>query len=105
MMRARVRWPPARREFYHKMSDYNCGDITAEQLLVTTGSSLMCQSEAHNLIAQNCLGLGDRAGAMRHFQACLDTRLYSWGDYVWAGILLARLKADPQYPRWVKHKT
>jgi hypothetical protein len=44
---------------------------------------------------------GERVATREHFQACLATRCYGGQAWDWSATALARLKADPAWPRWI----
>ena len=58
----------------------------------------------HYLIGLVRLSNGDRAGAREHFQKPLDSKFYAQNVYRYARAYLARLKRDPEWPKWIEVK-
>ena len=58
----------------------------------------------HYLIGLVRLSNGDRAGAREHFQKALDTKFYGNNAYPYARTFLARMKRDPEWPKWIPVK-
>lgn len=97
----RSHWPPAKRAWYLKLLDYNCGSCSAEELLHAAKHSLLSQCEGHFFIATTCLADGDRRGARKHFEAAVETDVFGFNEYTWSRLLLARMKQDETWPRWI----
>jgi hypothetical protein len=84
--------------------DFECGDITAEQLLERAGTSQWDQHIANFYVAMMYLADGDRARAKEHFQASINTGyIYSW-LYAPEDLILARMDQDPTWPPWITPK-
>jgi tetratricopeptide (TPR) repeat protein len=79
---------------------YNAGLISADELLAA-GTSRLNRCEAHFFIGMALLAGGDRAGARAHFRQAVDTHVFVYVDHTWSRAFLARLNADPNWPRWV----
>lgn len=50
------------------------------------------------------LSEGDRDGATRHFQSCLDTYVLPFYARHWSRAFLERMKRDPTWPPWIPVK-
>src|SRR5262245_14355457 len=70
------RQPNWRLGWYHRLLDYNCGLLSAEDLLKAAGPSRLNRCEAHFFIGLTVLADGDRAGARDHFQKAVATRVF-----------------------------
>jgi hypothetical protein len=81
--------------------DYNCGLITAEELLKAAGRSPMKLCDAHWEIGLWRLSTGDRAGAQDHWRKCVATRDFENWAWLWARVFLARMQKDPSWPPWI----
>jgi tetratricopeptide (TPR) repeat protein len=95
--------PRWQQDWYRRIRDYGRGKIDAKKLLEEAGKSKWSQCEAHFFIGQRLLGEGDRKGARDHFEKSAATRVFPYSDYWWSRAFLARM-ADPQWPKWIKHK-
>jgi hypothetical protein len=87
-----------------KFWDYNCGRITADQLLQAAGEARPRVSDAHFLIGLWRLSEGDRAGARDQFQKCVATRVFASWEWPWVRAFLARMDKDPAWPAWIPVK-
>jgi serine/threonine protein kinase len=92
------------RDWHNKYLDYFADLITADTLLQAARLSRMKQCEANFAIALRRLAEGDRAGAKEFFQKCVATRVFIFGDYLWAGAFLKRMTEDPTWPPWIPQK-
>ena len=63
---------------------------------------LRCQE--HYLAGLSQLSDGDRAGAREHFQKALDTKFFATNAYPYARAFLARMKRNPEWPKWITVK-
>jgi len=81
--------------------DYNCGLITADELLKAAGRSPMKLCNAHWEIGLWRLSTGDRAGAQDHWRKCVATRDFENWAWLWARVFLNRLQKDPAWPPWI----
>jgi hypothetical protein len=94
--------PPWWEGWYYKRLDFDCGLMTADELLQAAGTCRPKLCEAHFAIGLHRLADGDRAGARAHFRKSAYTRLYTWSwDYMWARAFLARMEKDPAWPPWI----
>jgi hypothetical protein len=91
--------------WYDKRFDFECGLITADELLRAAGTCRPKLSQAHFSIGLHRLADGDRKSARVHFRKCADTQLFTWfWDYMWAVAFLARMEKDPAWPPWIPLK-
>jgi hypothetical protein len=81
--------------------DYNCGRITADELLKAAGRSPMKLCDAHWEIGLWRLSIGDRAGAQDHWRKCVATRDFENWAWLWARAFLNRMQKDPSWPPWI----
>jgi hypothetical protein len=86
------------------MTKYLAGSLTEAELLESRGKSRLLLCGAHHVIGLVRLSDGDRAGAREHFQKALDTKFYAHTLYPYARAYLARLKRDPEWPKWIPVK-
>jgi hypothetical protein len=100
--RGRGLFMPWRKEWYRRLLDYNCGDLTEVDLLKAAGPSRYSQSEAHFFIGLTRLADGDRSSARGHFRDSVATRAFYYFDYDWSGAFLARMEKDPNWPPWIR---
>jgi len=100
LRRRKPHWP-WRGGWYERLLDFDCGDMTAQQLLERTGASQFNQCEANYHIAMKYLAEGNRTEGRKHFQAAFDTGIYWYGEYSWSKTFLARMRQDPNWPRWI----
>jgi tetratricopeptide (TPR) repeat protein len=98
------REPNWRHGWYHRLLDYNCGLLAAEDLLKAAGPSRYNRCEAHFFIGLTLLADGDRAGARDHFQKAVATRVLTYFEYNWSRAFLTRMDNDPKWPRWIAVK-
>lgn len=87
-----------------KRTAHWAGLLSPEKLLEAAGDSLWWQCEAHFDIGLVSLSDGDRAGARRHFEAAVATRVLWFLEYQWCRSFLARMAADPTWPPWLPVK-
>jgi hypothetical protein len=99
--RARASFMPWRQEWYQRLLDYNCGDLTDADLMKAAEGSRYNQSEAHFFIALTRLAEGDRSGAREHFRGSVTNRVFHYLDYDWSKAFLARMERDPNWPPWI----
>jgi hypothetical protein len=93
-----------RREPLLRCLAYNAGDLTADKLLQSAGSSRWDQCLAHYSIAMTKLAEGERDGAKEHFGKAVKTRAWGWGEYDLSRVFLSRLEKDPTWPRWIPER-
>jgi hypothetical protein len=79
---------------------FNAGLIPADELLAA-GTSRLNRCEAHFFIGMALLAGGDRDGERAHFRQAVDTHVFVYVDHTWSRAFLARLDADPSWPRWI----
>jgi tetratricopeptide (TPR) repeat protein len=96
--------PSSSRQWYRHLLDYDCGDISAEQLLELAGSSRWQMIEAHFAVGIDRLSAGDRSGAAEHFRRCTDTYVFEYTEHAWSLAFLKRLQQDPTWPPWIPLK-
>src|SRR5947207_3132321 len=96
--------PPARNGWYHRLLDYNCDRLSAEDLLKHAGPSRWNHSEAHFRIGLTRLAEGDRRAAREHFRQTAALGIYMSFDYDWSKAFLARLEKDANWPPWIPAK-
>jgi len=94
--------PKFRSQFYRELLTYNCGLATEQALLDAAGQSNWDRSEAHFFIALHHLADGNRDAARQHFESCLARRCYGTQAWDWSAVALARLKAKPTWPEWIR---
>jgi len=87
--------------WYLRHLDYNCGRITADELLKDAGRSPMKLCEAHFEIGLWRLSIGDRAGARDHWRKCVATRAFENWAWLWARAFLTRMERDRAWPPWI----
>jgi hypothetical protein len=87
--------------WYLKDLDYNCGRITADELLKAAGRSPMKLCEAHWQIGLWRLSTGDRAGAQDHWRKCVANRALGDWSWLWARAFLNRMQKDRSWPPWI----
>jgi hypothetical protein len=87
--------------WYLKYLDYNCGRITADELLKAAGRYPVKLCGAHWEIGLWRLSTGDRAGAQDHWRKCVATRAFEDWAWLWARAFLARMQKDPAWPPWI----
>ena len=103
--RERASPPPLwRREWYRRLLDYDCGDVSEGELLKTAAASRYSQCEAHFIIGMTKLAESDRSAAREHFRASVATRVFTYFDYDWSHAFLARMEKVPEWPPWIPVK-
>jgi lipoprotein NlpI len=95
---------PWQQEWYQRLLDYNCGDLTEGELMKVAGGSRYNQCEAHFHVAFTKLAEGDRSGAREHFRASVTNRVFHYFDYDWSRAFLARMERDANWPPWIPVK-
>jgi tetratricopeptide (TPR) repeat protein len=96
--------PVGHDRWYEKYLDFNCGRMTAEELLNAAGTYRVKLSEAHFLLGLHRLADGDQRGAREHFRKCVQTRVFMYWEGLWARAFLARMEKDPAWPPWIPLK-
>jgi serine/threonine protein kinase/tetratricopeptide (TPR) repeat protein len=101
-LRARpVRFPRLRRASYERLLAFNCGAITADELLAAAGQSKWDQCEAHFFIGLSELADGNHEAAAEDFREAAARHCNGFVAQDWSDAFLVRRKADPQWPRWI----
>ena len=94
----------ARGGSYAQLLEYNCGRMTAEELLSAGKDSEYHQCNAHFFIAMSLLADRNRAAARDHFQKCEQTRCFDFDAYDLSRMFLARMSRDPHWPSRIPPK-
>jgi tetratricopeptide (TPR) repeat protein len=94
--------PRLRTASYRRLLDFNCGLLAADKLLDAAADSRYDRCNAEFFVAMSLLADGDRAAARRHFQRCVDLRVFDFDATDWSRTFLARMDRDPQWPRWIR---
>jgi serine/threonine protein kinase len=84
--------------------DYNCGRVTADELVQAAGEARPKLCDAYFQIGLWRLADGDRAAAREYFQKCVATRAFVSWEWPWARAFLARMEKDPAWPPWIPAK-
>jgi hypothetical protein len=101
MALAGVHQPLDRTRWYQKVCEYWAGMRSADELLVGAGGSQWFLCEGNFFIGVRLLAEGDRAGARRHFEASVATRVLEFMEYEWSRAFLACMEHDPTWPPWI----
>jgi hypothetical protein len=84
------------------LAKYLSGEITEEEYLEATAKTRISPTLIHYPVGLARLSNGDRAGARDQFQkTLLDGNGYPVVFYPYARAYLARMKRDPEWPRWI----
>ena len=76
-----------------------------EKLQETAKLNGYASINAHCTIGMTRLAAHDRAGAIEHFEKCTSTTAIGNFSYEMARALLHRMKADPDWPRWLDNRS
>ena len=79
-------------------------DQSEAECLAQAGKNPKLLCTAHFIIGLARLSEGDRDVACEHFQKALDTDWWGTPSYTQARAYLARLKRDPEWPKWIPVK-
>jgi tetratricopeptide (TPR) repeat protein len=93
------RLPPLRREAYQRLLQFNCGDLSADELLAAAEHSEWDKCEANFFIGLTRLAEGDRGVAATRFRAALESRCDGFLAYDWSEAFLVRMDEDAGWPR------
>ncbi|MDC0936952.1 hypothetical protein OAS39_11755 [Pirellulales bacterium] len=93
--------PALRNGWLPRLSEYACGEISSQDLLVAAGGARKNQCEAHYYIALAELAAGKRTSAAQHFQSSIDAGVYTYFEHYLSRALLAQLQRSPEWPPWV----
>jgi hypothetical protein len=74
------------------------------EFLQSRGKDVFSLIFTHYTVGLVRLSDGDRVGAREQFQKVLDTKFRPHIVYPYARAYLARLKRDPEWPRWIPVK-
>jgi serine/threonine protein kinase/tetratricopeptide (TPR) repeat protein len=98
--------PKADKTVYDRVVDYwkNPNAAREKELLDFAGSAKASLVLAHWHIGIRQLADGDRAGARRHFEACMALHYPYFYGYLESRALLARMDKDPTWPPWIQPK-
>jgi tetratricopeptide (TPR) repeat protein len=87
------------------LTKYLTGDLPEEEFLESARKSRLHPILIHYPVGLVRLSDGDRAGAREHLQKTLvDTKFYAAVLYPYARAYLARMKRDPEWPKWIPVK-
>jgi lipoprotein NlpI len=100
-MRRRIPLPPGRRDWNEKLLDFLCGQVSEEQLLPVAGQSRWDLCDGYFYLGLCRLADGDPVAAKSYFQACVNTNVYWWFEWESSRLFLARMRQDPEWPRWI----
>jgi tetratricopeptide (TPR) repeat protein len=98
------RLPILNRETVRQLLEYTAGNLSLDEFEKSLGDSTLEQCEGHFHIAMVLLSQRDRAGALRHFQSCVDSGAFTFVAYDLALIFRERLMNDPRWPRTIPVK-
>ncbi|MFN0053605.1 MAG: protein kinase domain-containing protein, partial [Planctomycetales bacterium] len=93
--------PRLRRRFYERLLDFNCGQLTEDELLRDAGRSKWDQCEAHFFAGLHRLAAGDRDAARTHFRDAVAMRCWGFMAWDWSLAFLTRMDLDPVWPAWI----
>jgi serine/threonine protein kinase/tetratricopeptide (TPR) repeat protein len=95
--------PGAGKTVYDRVVDYweNPDGTREKELLDFANRSKPSLVLAHWHIGIRQLADGDRAGARRHFEACLALHYPHFFGYLESRAFLARMDRDPEWPNWI----
>jgi hypothetical protein len=94
------RWP-WRNGWYDKRLRFQCGEISADDLVKAAGTSQWNLLDANFDVAMTFLAGAYREEAKKHFQAVIDTGLFNFGNYICSVLILTRMNQDPTWPKWI----
>src|SRR5262249_10318022 len=83
------------------LREYADGRLSEEKFLKTAGKNPLALSFSHFFVGSARLADGDRNGAHEHFEKTVATKFYGLMFYPYARAFLARLKRDPEWPKWI----
>jgi serine/threonine protein kinase len=86
------------------MTKYLVGDLPEQEFLKSAGKNPMLLCGFHWVVGSARLADGDRKGAHKHFEKAVATRFYGHMLYPYARAFLARMKRDPEWPKWIEAK-
>ena len=96
-----VRFPRLRRSSYERLLAFNCGELTADELLAAAGRSKWDQCEACFFVALSELADGRREAAAGHFRDASSQHCNGFLAQDWSDAFLTRMKSDPMWPIWI----
>jgi hypothetical protein len=95
--------PNAHDRWLHHLLAFHAGLIDDEELLKKAGQSRFNQCEGHCYIGLRKLAEGKRAEAKACFTRCVETGIFSYGEYTWSRAFLAHID-DPDWLPWIPMK-
>jgi hypothetical protein len=95
-------FPPVRQGAFRNALEYCAEQLPADRFIASMGGKRGDLCNAHLCIALTALADGDRAGARRHLQLCVDTHFYEFFPYDLSRLWLSRMASDPTWPPWIK---
>jgi tetratricopeptide (TPR) repeat protein len=90
--------PILHRDTVRRLLDYLAGDLSEEEFEKSLSDTPLDQCEGHFHIAMVRMCNQDRAGALEHFQKCVESRAFTFVSYDLALIFRERLTKDPRWP-------
>jgi hypothetical protein len=90
--------PILNRETVRRLLEYTAGNLLQDEFEKSLGDTPLEQCEGHFHIAMVLLSKQDRAGALDHFQRCIDSRAFTFVSYDLALVFRERLTKDPRWP-------
>ncbi len=96
-----ARFPRLRRASYERLLAFNCGELTADELLAAAGRSRWDQCEAWFFIALFELADGNHEAAAESFREASARHCNGFVAQDWSDAFLVRRRSDAQWPRWV----
>jgi hypothetical protein len=85
-------------------TQYLAGELSEEELLKPAGKNPLLLCGSHFMVGSARLADGDRKGAHDHFEKAVATNFYGHMFYPYARAFLARMKRDPEWPKWIPVK-
>jgi serine/threonine protein kinase len=79
---------------------YISGELQASDLLAVARKHGQ-RMRAHYFIGLERLSVGDRAGAVRHFEVIEAAQHYTTSSHQWIYLFLDRMREDPSWPSWI----
>jgi hypothetical protein len=87
-----------------QMRPYMVGVIPEEKFLKQAGKIPLLLCGSHFMVGLTHLADGDRKGAHEHFEKAVATKVGGHMYYRYARAFLARMKRDPEWPKWISVK-
>jgi hypothetical protein len=99
------KFPPANKIAFGKVLEYCAGNSNAATLVRSLDGRKGDLCNAHLCIALTELAKGNRIEALLNLENAVATRFYEYLPYEISGMLLSRLKRDPNWPPWIAVKS